>query len=300
MRKKAKPSDPKLRTLADWWHHAQREYDRHGVALGQVAATAHDESLYLLLSCLELPLDSGPAVLKRMVTAAQAEVLRTALRRRLEERVPAAYITREAWLGGRRFYVDERTIIPRSYFVELIPTQLESWLPAGLKVKHAVDVCTGSGCLAILLAAQFPGAKVDGIDLSPEALEVAKINVKAQRMSRRVTLHRSDVFGSVPPVKYDVIVSNPPYEPSKLVDGLPPEFQAEPRLALDGGKDGMDIVRRLIAQARLRLQPHGVLAIEVGGLRTAVDKEFGRLQPHWLHTEDGADCVVLFQAAHLG
>lgn len=296
---KKKASAQARRTLADWWRHAQREYDRHGVALGQVAATAHDESLYLLLRCLDLPLDSGPAVLARTVTAAQAEVLRTALRRRLVERIPAAYITREAWLGGRRFYVDERTIIPRSYFVELIPTQLESWLPAGLKVKHAVDVCTGSGCLAILLAAQFPDAKVDGIDLSPDALEVAKINVKAARMGKRVTLHHSDVFGRVPPLKYDVIVSNPPYEPSQLVDGLPAEFQAEPRLALDGGKDGMDIVRRLIDQARSRLQPHGVLAIEVGGLRGAVDEEFGRYHPHWLHTEDGADCVCLFQAARL-
>ncbi|HEY3757550.1 MAG TPA: 50S ribosomal protein L3 N(5)-glutamine methyltransferase [Opitutaceae bacterium] len=288
-----------LRTFGQIWRWAQELYETHGLAFGQVASTAHDESLYLLLRVLDWPLDSGPEALKRALTAAQREVAREAIRRRVMERVPAAYITREAWLGGQRFFVDERVIIPRSYFVELIPTQLESWLPAGVEVKHAADICTGSGCLAILLAGQFPRAKVDAVDLSPDALAVAEINCRAHRMARRISLHRSDVFGGVPPVKYDVIVSNPPYEPSGLVNRLPAEFQAEPRLALDGGADGMDIVRRLIKQARSRLKPHGILAIEVGALHDAVNREFAKREPHWLHTADGSDCVVLFQAARL-
>jgi len=286
-------------TFGAWLKFAIKLYEQHNLTFGQTASTPHDEALYLLLRCLNLPLESGREVLKRKITRAEAEVLETALRRRVIERVPAAYITREAWLGGRCFYVDERVIIPRSYFVELIPQQLESWLPAGTPIKHVVDVCTGSGCLAILLAEQFPSAKVDAIDLSSDALAVAAINLKAHRLSRRVTLHQSNVFGKVPPIKYDVIVSNPPYEPSALVDGLPPEFQSEPRLALDGGADGMDIIRRLIKQSKARLQPHGILAIEVGALHDEVDREFKRQEPHWLHTEDGSNCVVLFQAARL-
>src|SRR5262249_47758522 len=152
-------------------------------------------------------------------------------------RVPAAYLTREAWLGEHRFYVDERVIIPRSYFLELIP-RLRG------RPRRIVDVCTGSGCLAILLAHRFPEAKVDAIDLSPGALAVAAINVRAHGLGKRVTLHRSDVFAAVPPAAYDLIVSNPPYEPSALMAGLPEEFRKEPRMALDGGRDGLDIIRR--------------------------------------------------------
>ncbi len=305
MSRAPKPDDPlgatgRLRTFREWWGFAEKAYESAGLALGQVAGSAHDESLYLLLRVLDWPLDSGPAVLRRRVNAEQAEALRTALRRRVVERVPAAYITREALLGGHCFYVDERVIIPRSYFVELIPTQLPGWLPEGLTVTRAADVCTGSGCLAILLARQFPEAEVDAIDLSRDALDVAAINCRAYRAGRRVVLHQSDVFRRVPRVDYDLIVSNPPYEPSALVDGLPPEFQAEPRLALDGGPDGMAIVRRLVREAAARLRPHGLLAIEVGGLRAAVDREFSRCDPHWLHTADGSDCVVVFQAARLG
>jgi ribosomal protein L3 glutamine methyltransferase len=140
---------------------------------------------------------------------------------------------------------------------------------------------------------------VDAVDLSADALEVAQINVKAFKLTRRVTLHRSDVFDAVPAVKYDVILSNPPYEPSAHCDALPEEFHREPRLALDGGKDGLDIIRKLLRQARTRLQPHGIVLIEVGGLRTAMDREFATLDPHWLHTADGSDCVCVIHAARL-
>jgi ribosomal protein L3 glutamine methyltransferase len=166
-------------------------------------------------------------------------------------------------------------------------------------VTHVVDVCTGSACLAILLAQHFPKAKVDAVDLSADALEVAKINVRDFKLTRRVTLNRSDVFDRVPAVKYDVILSNPPYEPSAHCDVLPEEFHREPRLALDGGKDGLDIIRKLLRQARTRLKPHGIVLIEVGGLRAAMDREFAALDPHWLHTADGSDCVCVIGAARL-
>jgi ribosomal protein L3 glutamine methyltransferase len=166
-------------------------------------------------------------------------------------------------------------------------------------VRHVADVCTGSGCLAILLARHFAQAKVDAIDLSVDALEVAKINLRQHRLSRRVTLHRSDVFDAVPATSYEVILSNPPYEPSEEVDALPPEFQREPRMSLDGGRDGLDIIRKLLRQSRTRLTPDGIVLIEVGGLRAAMDQEFAALEPHWLHTEDGADCVCVINAARL-
>lgn len=286
-------------TLGEWLSFAEKLYAREKVALGQVAMSAHDEALYLLLRTLELPLDSDARVLGRKLTAAQRERVEAMLRRRVFDRVPAAYLTREAWLGEHRFYVDERVIIPRSYFLEIIPEQLAAWLPPKKKPRRMVDVCTGSGCLAILLAHQFPGAEVDACDLSADALAVAAINVKAHRLARRVHLFASDVFDAVPPAKYDVILSNPPYEPSGLVDTQAPEFAAEPRMAHDGGRDGLGIIRKLLRQARDRLAPHGIVVIEVGGLRAAIDREFAALEPHWLHTQDGSDCVVLFQAARL-
>ncbi len=289
----------RLATPGAWLRQAQRLYVKHGLALGQVAASAHDEALYLILRTLDLPLDSDPRVLKQPLTAAQHGALQAVFRRRIVDRTPAAYLTREAWLGDQRFYVDERVIIPRSYFLEIIPEQLDDWLPDPAKVARVVDVCTGSGCLAILLAQHFARAKVDAVDLSADALAVAKINVKAFGLTRRITLHRSDVFDRVPAAKYDVILSNPPYEPSAHCDALPEEFHREPRMALDGGGDGLDIIRKLLRQARTRLTPQGIVLIEVGGLREAMDREFAALAPHWLHTEDGSDCVCVIHAAAL-
>ncbi|MBL9212344.1 MAG: 50S ribosomal protein L3 N(5)-glutamine methyltransferase [Opitutaceae bacterium] len=288
-----------LATLGEWLTFAERVYAREKPALGQVATNAHDEALYLLLRALDLPLDSDARVLARRLTQAEKTRVETMLRRRVLERVPAAYLTREAWLGEHRFYVDERVIIPRSYFLEIIPEQLEGLLPAGRRgrqVRNVVDVCTGSGCLAILLAHQFPAAQVDACDLSADALEVAKINVRAHGLAARVRLHASDVFDAVPPVRYDVILSNPPYEPSALVDTQAPEFAAEPRMAHDGGRDGLAIIRKLLRQAGARLQPHGIVVIEVGGLRRAIEREFAALKPEWLPTQDGSNCVVLFRA----
>ena len=293
-----RPAQPPA-ALGDWLHAAERRYARAGAALGQVATNAHDEALYLLLRTLGLPLDSDARVLAKKLTAADRAKLDAVLHRRLVDRVPAAYLTREAWLGEHRFHVDERIIIPRSYFLEIIPQQLADWLTAGGKVRRAVDVCTGSGCLAVLLAHQFPDAQVDACDLSAAALEVAAINVREHRLARRVKLFQSDVFDAVPPARYDIILSNPPYEPSALVDAHAPEFAAEPRMAHDGGADGLIIIRQLLAQAPARLAPHGIVVIEVGGLRAAIEREFAALEPHWLHTEDGADCVCLFQAARL-
>ena len=298
-RLKAPKKNARPATLGGWLKHAIAGYKKTGASLGQIATNSHDEALYLLLRTLALPLDSKPSVLRHKLTEAEAMAVEKMLHRRLDRRIPAAYLTREAFLGEYRFYVDERVIIPRSYFLEIIPQQLDAWLPNPARVKRVADVCTGSGCLAILLAHHFPKAKVDAIDLSPGALEVAAINVRKHKLAGHVKLRESDVFDAVPKVKYDVIISNPPYEPSAHCDELPAEFHREPRMALDGGRDGMDIIRRLLLQARDRLLPHGVVLIEVGGLQRAMDKAFQALDLYWMHTADGSNCVCLIQAQHL-
>ncbi len=309
-------------TLRDWLDFAVRRYQQADLALGQVAVSAHDEALYLLLRTLGLPLDSGIEILNRRISAAERSKLSAMLRRRVAGRVPAAYLTGEAWLGEHRFSVDKRVIIPRSYFLEIIPKlKLRNDVAASVNVAASghvaasvsewsastrsrsrpriADVGTGSGCLAILLAHRFPGARVDAIDVSPSALAVARVNVRAHRLASRIHLFRSHVFDAVPRARYDLILSNPPYEPSSRMDHLPPEFRREPRLALDGGRDGLDVIRKLLRQAPTRLNPDGRVLIEVGGLRAAINREFASLRPRWLRTQDGSDCVCEIEAARL-
>lgn len=286
-------------TPGEWCNAAIKLYKKHQLTLGQIATNAHDEALYLVLHTLRIPLDSDPSVLDIELSARQRTALFEVFCRRVLEHTPAAYITREAILGDLRFYVDERVLIPRSYFLEIIPGQLDDLVPDPSAVTHVVDVCTGSACLAIVLAYHFPKARVDAVDLSADALAVAAINVRDHELGGRLTLHKSDVFTSVPPVKYDVILSNPPYEPSALCDRLPKEFRNEPRLALDGGVDGLDIIRRLLRQSVSRLKPQGIVLIEVGELGRAMDKEFAALKPRWLKTEDGSNCVCLITAQSL-
>jgi len=307
----ALPVTSQLATLRDWLNFAEDAYARANLALGQIATNAHDEALYLILRTLALPLDSDARTLDTRIAPAQRIALRAMLQRRIIDRTPAAYITREAFLNDHRYYVDERVLIPRSYFLEVITDgQLDRLLPpaansgTGKTVRRVVDVCTGSGCLAIELAHHFPTAAVDAIDLSPDALQVAKIKIRAHKLARRVTLHRSDVFDSVPPPrtpseKYDLILSNPPYEPSRICEKLPVEFQKEPRLALDGGADGLDIIRKLLRQSRDRLAPGGIILIEVGGLRRAMERAFGNLGLRWLHTADASNCICVVQAERL-
>jgi ribosomal protein L3 glutamine methyltransferase len=286
-------------TLAHCLKRAEGMYAATGAAMGQIAGVPRDEALYLILWALKLPLDSGPGVLARKLTTAESKEIEAIFRRRLVEHVPAAYITGEAWLGGLRFHVDERVLIPRSYFVEILPTQVDPWTGDPAKVKHVADVCTGSGCLAILLARHFRKAVVDGLDISEGALEVAQTNVKRHRLTGRVRLVKSDLMGAAPAASYDLILSNPPYEPTSHVDKLPEEFKREPRLALDGGADGLVLVRKIVSQAAKLLRPKGVLMIEVGGCREAFDREYSHLQPHWFYSEDGTDCVCLIQAERL-
>jgi len=219
--------------------------------------------------------------------------------RRTNERVPAAYITNEAWLGSYRFYVDERTIVPRSFIAELIPQYFAPWVTEPENVRNVLELCTGSGCLAIMLADAFPDAAVDAVDISADALEVAKKNVATYELQDRLTLIQSDLYSNVPDKKYDLIITNPPYVNSASMSKLPMEYRAEPELALDGGKDGMDLVRKIVAGAAERLTDDGLLIVEIGNERDFAEAAFGELGLTWLTTSNGDDMVFLLTADQL-
>lgn len=213
------------------------------------------------------------------------------VRRRIRERVPLAYLLKEAWLGDHSFYVDRRVIVPRSYIAELLRERLSPWLAR--EPRRALDLCTGSGCLAVLLALEFPGARIDAADLSPSALQVARINIEKYKLGRRVRAIRSDLFGSLGKRKYDLIVSNPPYVTARSMRRLPAEYRCEPALALAAGTDGLDLVRRILGAARHHLSQGGLLVCEIGGNRRALERAYPTLEFAWPETSEGPGSVFI-------
>ena len=290
----------KLRTGSDCLHFANRLLKANKVAHGQGFSNEQEESLTLMGKATGLAWEKLPSCFERALRTVEKAKFLQLLEQRIFDRIPTAYLVGEAWLGGLRFHVDPRVIIPRSYFVELIPEVIPQWLPKISAVKHVADVCTGSGCLAILLAKQFPQAKVEATDLSADALAVAALNVKEHKLQTRIKLHRTDTMSALlGGPKFDLIISNPPYEPEGIYQKLPAEFKREPKQSLVSGKDGLDVIRKLLTQAKELLNPQGVLVIEVGGLRTAMEKAWPKMPMTWLSTADGLDCVVLLRASEL-
>ncbi|HUK04700.1 MAG TPA: 50S ribosomal protein L3 N(5)-glutamine methyltransferase [Burkholderiales bacterium] len=217
--------------------------------------------------------------------------LEALLDRRIRERIPLAYLLNEAWLGERAFYVDERAIVPRSFIAELLRERLRPWLARA--PRRALDLCTGSGCLAVLLALTFPGVRVDASDVSGDALQVARRNVENYRLKKRIRLLRSNLFKSLRRRKYDLIVCNPPYVTARSMRRLPKEYRHEPALALAAGKDGLDFVRRLIGSARAHLRPGGMLVCEIGGNRRALERAYPKLEFAWPATSDPGTVFIL-------
>jgi len=286
-------------TLRDLLRHAVTRFNTEGLFFGHGSSNAYDEAAYLLLHSLKLPLDKLDPFLDARLLPDEIESLLGLIERRCSERLPAAYLTNEAYLGDYRFYVDERVIVPRSYIAELIPEQFQPWIVDPWAVTDVLELCTGSGCLAIMLADAFPHAKIDAVDLSKEALEVAQRNVDDYQLQQCVSLHESDLYARLPAKKYDLIVSNPPYVNSESMHFLPAEYRAEPRMALAGGKDGMDIVRRIISGAKERLTSHGVLVIEIGNEYAHAEEAFSELELTWLSTSAGDGSVFLLTAGQL-
>ncbi|MEO8506403.1 MAG: 50S ribosomal protein L3 N(5)-glutamine methyltransferase [Betaproteobacteria bacterium] len=288
-----------LETLRDWLRFIVSRFGESKLAFGHGSTEAYDEAAYLLLHALHLPLDRLEPFLDARLTQGERQVLAQLFSRRIDDRVPAAYLTHEAWLGDFRFYVDERVIIPRSFIAELLPGGLESYVGPAADVKTALDMCTGSGCLAILLAHSYADADIDAVDISSEALAVAQRNVSDYGLADRINLIRSDLFANLPEKSYDLIISNPPYVTASAMDALPAEYRHEPRLALAGGEDGLDAARTLIKDAPRFLNAGGTLVVEIGHNREATESAFPRLPMVWLTTAAAADGVFLVKREDL-
>ncbi|MGA7180743.1 MAG: 50S ribosomal protein L3 N(5)-glutamine methyltransferase [Thiobacillaceae bacterium] len=296
----AKSSDPfrdteSLITVRDWLRFAVSRFNEAGLFFGHGSDNAFDEAAYLILHTLHLPLDRLEPFLDASLTHAEAEQLKAVLERRVKERVPAAYLTHEAWLGEYRFYVDERVIVPRSFIAELLREQLAPWVDNPESIHAALDVCTGSGCLAILMAHAFPNVSVDAVDLSTDALDVAKRNVADYGLQEQVHLIQSDLMKKLKGRNYDLIVTNPPYVNEPSMAELPQEYQREPALALASGKDGLDHIRRILAEAPRHLNPDGLLIAEIGHNRDALEAAFPHLPFTWLETSGGDQFVFLLR-----
>ena len=288
-----------LVTVRDWLRYAVTRFNRAGIFCGHGVQDSFDEAVWLILGTLALPLDRLEPFLDACIPGEERLDLLQAIEQRADERLPTAYILGEAWLGDFRFTVDPRVIVPRSFFAELLEDGLAPWVEDPEAVGSVLDLCTGSGCLAILIAHAFPHAAVVGADLSADALEVARINVEDYGLEERVELVCSDVFSALQGRSFDLILSNPPYVTAEAMDALPPEYLHEPQMALASGDDGLDVVRRLIAESAAHLNPGGLLAVEVGHNRSIVEEAFPDLPFNWLSTRGGDDMVFLLRREDL-
>lgn len=288
-----------LRTIRDAIRFAVTRMNEFDAYFGHGQSDAVDEALFLVLRSLKLPIERADLFLDAFLTHAEVHMLVQSIDQRARKRIPSAYLLREAWLQGYRFYVDERALVPRSFIAELLKDALAPWVPAAADVTDVLDLCTGSGCLAVMAADVFPNATVDAIDISTDALAVAQRNVADYGSGKRINLLTSDLFDAIPAKRYDVIVCNPPYVTDASMAALPREYQHEPRLALAGGPDGLNLVRRVLRGSRGYLKRGGLLFVEVGDGRAAVEAAFRDLPLTWVTTSAGDDMVFMVRQEDL-
>ena len=282
-----------LHTLRDWLRFTVSAFNEAKLSFGHGSASAYDEAVYLILHTLHLPLDTLEPFLDGRLTPHEKNALLTLLNQRVETRLPAAYLTHEAWLGEFRFYVDERVIVPRSFISELLREQLSPWIAEPATINYVLDLCTGSGCLAIIAAHAFPYAEVDAVDISPDALAVAQQNINDYGLQDRVHPIPSDLFANLKGRQYDLIISNPPYVDAESVATLPPEYLHEPKLALGSGNDGLDATRAILQNAAQYLTKNGILIVEIGHNRDALEEAFPDLPFTWLDVTAGDQFVFM-------
>ena len=300
---KAKPGE--LKTLLDFVRYATSHFVEAGLAFAHGTTDPVAEAAFLVCEALHLHPDQFEAFATARVAATEAKTIVDLIERRIVERKPAAYLVNKIYMRGLPFFVDERVIVPRSFLGELLDThfggdrEAASLIGDPLQVERVLDLCTGSGCLAILAARRFPNAQIDAVDISADALDVATRNVAEHGLKQRIALHRGDLFKPLGNKRYDLIISNPPYVDAEGMADLPAECRAEPSLALDGGPDGLDIVRRILAQARRHLTDEGGLLCEIGRGRKRLEAALPQLPLLWLDTEDSEGEVFFIAAADL-
>ena len=294
-----KQAQAELETIRDLLRFAVSRFDEAGLFFGHGSDNAWDEAVYLVLHTLHLPIDNLTPFIDARLTSDERAAVLAVIERRIKARLPAAYLTHEAWLGDFRFYVDERVIVPRSHIAELLREQLTPWINDPWAVGRVLDLCTGSGCLAILAAHAFPEALVDAVDISPDALAVARRNVADYALESRLELIESDAFTGLAGRRYDVIISNPPYVNAESMDTLPHEYRQEPELALASGEDGLDFTRIILAKAAAHLNPGGLLVVEIGHNRDALEAAYPDTPFTWLDTEAGDRYVFMLRREEL-
>lgn len=288
-----------LSTVRDWLRWAVSRFNEAGLFFGHGTDNAYDEAVWLILHTLHLPHDRLEPFLDARLTHTERLAVLNILEQRIVRRLPAAYLTGEAWLGDFRFHVDERVIVPRSFFAELLHEGMTPWVPDAHAIHDALDLCTGSGCLAILMAHAFPNAAIDGVDISADALEVARRNVADYGLDERIRLVQSDLLAGVADRRYDLIICNPPYVTAESMAALPAEYRHEPTLALGAGDDGLDIVRRLLACAADHLTEHGLLFIEVGHNADIMEAAFPELPVTWIDAPSGESKIFMLSREQL-
>ncbi len=290
-----------LITVRDWLRYAVTRFEEAGLVYGHGTHSPVDEAAFLILAHLKLPVDDAGPWLDCRLTLAERRAILDLVEARIATRKPAAYLVRQAYIGPHKFYCDERVIVPRSFIGEmLVRDQVVPLLPDPDGVQNILELCTGSGCLAILAGLQFPDAEIVAGDISPDALDVAQINVAAYGLQDRLTLVRSDLFEAVPPDRrYDLILANPPYVTQAAVDAFTPEYRAEPQLAHLGGDDGLDLVKRILDGAPRYLSDDGLLIVELGQARAALEQARPDLPFLWLDTETSEGEVFAITAAEL-
>ncbi|SER08410.1 ribosomal protein L3 glutamine methyltransferase [Nitrosomonas sp. Nm51] len=288
-----------LYTIRDLLRFAVSKFNQAGLFFGHGSTHAYDEAVYLILHTLHLPLDQLEPFLDARLTSDELSEVEAVLQQRILERKPAAYLTHEAWLGDYAFYVDERAIIPRSFIAELLHNHLEPWITDSGHIHCALDLCTGSGCLAILMAHAFEQAEIDAVDISQDALAVADKNVADYQLIHRIHLIQSDMFEGLSGKRYDLIISNPPYVNAVSMAALPDEYRHEPPGALASGMDGLDATRHILLNAAGHLTDQGLLVVEIGHNRDALLEMFPQLPFTWLETSAGNGFVFLLSRDQL-
>lgn len=287
-----------LKTIRDYGRYAASKFNEAGLFFGHGTDNAWDDAMALILHSLHLPHNINPAILDANLIAEEQAKIQALIDKRVNERIPVPYLTKEAWLAGLSFYVDERVLVPRSPIAELIENHFEPWILYE-DVHNILDLCTGSACLAIACAKAFPHAEVDASDISPDALAVAKINVLRHNVEDQLHLHQSNLFEAIPAKKYNVIISNPPYVSADEMSALPAEYRHEPTLGLAAGNTGTDFATDILKNASRYLADNGILIVEVGNSEYALADQYPELPFTWLEFERGGGGVFLLTAEQL-
>lgn len=288
-----------LFTIRDWLRYAVSHFEASDIFYGHGTDNAYDEAVWLILSALHLPHDTLNNFLDSRLTTAERNKIADFINQRITLHKPTAYLVKEAWLQGFKFYVDERVIVPRSFIAELLSEDLSPWIEFPEMIESAADICTGSGCLGILLANSFPNAAIDVIDISQDAIDVANINIQNYGLEDQVTAIKSDMFSALQGRKYDLIISNPPYVDAPSMAKLPAEYRNEPQLALGSGTAGLDHTATILREAANYLNDDGLLVVEIGHNRDALIEAYPDLPFTWLEVSSGNEFVFLLTKSQL-